>query len=469
VTITDLTVGTPGTGNNAAVSPGAPSGLQAGDFAMIFAAIRNSGTGIPATPSGWTRLTQGNVSAAFFGKFWESGDTWPASVTFTGGVANADTYARGLKCRGVALDVMSENSATFQLNSSAQNIAYPAYDVPGGGHLLVMGVWKQDDASSLSTPASWTAQGLTSQTTGDDQLAALFTYLQTTETDITAGSITVTGGAAAISSGQIFAIRPAPTLAVTEFDLFPPTVAVAVSGLTPGDDVELYRFTASQGRTLLRNGTASSVTDTGFLTVDGELPFDEPVSYIAVVNQVAEYVSSPVTYDLPGGKAVLSDAITGLASQFVILSWPEKEYDRQATVFKVGGRNVVIVGDLGMFEGQIEIFFEAYSSTENFRELLATATEGVLQLRRPLSTYDGIDCYLSVVNARERRYSQDGTDGRRVWSLQVAEVEAWSSGQVAQAYTWQDVIDFYASASGTWADLVSDHATWLAVQQADFQ
>lgn len=468
MTISDITVGTAGIGNGGLVSPGAPSGLQEGDFALIYAAIRNSGVGTPNTPTGWTRLTGAGINAAMFGKFWQSGDTWPSTVTFTGAVAGADTYARGLKARGVAKDTISENTALQQANSSAQNIAYPAYDVPGPNHLLVMGVWKQDDATSLSTPSGWTAQGLTSQTTGDDQLAALYTYLQTTETDITAGSITVTGGAAAISHAQIFAIRPAPTLVVTEFDLFPPTTAVTINGLTPGDDVVLYRVTAA-GRTALRGGELTGATDPAFLVVDGELPFDELVAYLAVVNGSAEYQSGFVTYDLPGGKAVLSDAVTGQASECVIVSWPEKAYNRQASVFKVGGRNVVVVGEIGMFEGTIEVFFEAYSSTENFFELLSSATEGVLQLRRPSAAYDGIDCYLSVIGARERRYSQDGTDGRRVWVLDVAETEAWSAAQVAQAYTWQDVIDFYASGSGTWATLVSDHATWLDVLRADFQ
>lgn len=467
MTISDITIGTAATAVNASVTPGTPSGLQEGDLMIIFAAIRNVGAGTPNTPSGWLRLYSPSVNLNLFGRFYQAGDTMPA-VTFTGGVANADTYARCLKMRGVAKDALTELSASYQANASAANIAYPALDMPDDNHAAIMAVWKQDDATSLTTPAGWTAQGLTNMTTGDDMLAAIFTQIQTTETDISAGSVTVTGGASAVSGALMWAVRPAPTLTVTEFDLFPPTTAVTVNGLLAGDNVVLYRVTAD-GRTALRGGELTGATDPAFLVVDGELPFDEPVAYLAVVNGSAEYQSAFVTYDLPGGKAVLSDAVTGQASECVIVSWPEKAYNRQASVFKVGGRNVVVVGEVGMFEGTIEVFFEAYSSTENFFDLLSSATEGVLQLRRPSAAYDGIDCYLSVIGARERRYSQDGTDGRRVWALDVAETEAWSAAQVAQAYTWQDVIDFYASGSGTWATLASDHATWLAVLQADFQ
>lgn len=463
MTITDLTVGTATTGSNASVTPGTPSGLLDGDFMAIVAAIRNSGTGVPNTPTGWTLISD-NANMKIFGRYFETGDVMPL-ITFTGGVANADTYARALKARGVAKDMLTEAPGAVTTNTSAQNINFPAYDVPGDNHLLLMALWKQDDATSIATPAGWTSQGLTNMTTGDDMLVQLYTLLQTTEADISATAAVVTGGGAAIGRGSILAIRPAPAIAVTAFDLFPPRNAVSVTGLTPGDDVAVYRVVAGQ-RTLLRGGTATTVTDTSLVVIDGELPFGEAVSYVAVVNSSGEYATADATYDLPGGMPILSDAITGESSQFVILSWPEKEYERQASTFKVGGRNVVVSGDIGMFDGRIEIFFEAWSSSEQLLALLNSATEGVLQLRRPVAGYDGVDCYLAVLAASEQRFSQDGTDPRRSWVLEVSETESWSDGFEARAFTWADVVTFYTGL--TWADLVSDHATWLAVMLADF-
>ncbi len=462
MTITDLTVGTAATGNNASVTPGTPSGLADGDLMLIVAAIRNSGAGTVNTPSGWTRLTpSGNV--AILGRYYVSGDTMPL-VTFTGGVANADTYARALKCRGAGKDVLAATAPVTQANASAANIAYPAVNVLGPGHLVLAALWKQDDATSLTTPSGFTAQGLTNMTTGDDMLVALFTYLQVAEADISAGSSTVTGGVAAISSAAMLSIKPAPSITVQELDLWPPRTQITVSGLTIGDDIELFRVVGGV-RTAVRAGSSAAVTDTSFIRVDGEIPFDVPVSYVAAVNAAGEYTTAAVTYDLPGGKAVLSDAISGLSAEVVIESWPEKVYDLQASVIKAGGRNIVVSSDVGMFEATLQLFFEEWSSSENFLTLVRAATEGTLQLRRPLSTYDGVDCYIGIVGMRERRFSQDGTDGRRLWQVTVAETDGWSSALEAQGFTYNDLATAYTGL--TYDDVDDDYATYLAVAQAD--
>lgn len=462
MTLSNLTVGTATTGNNASVTPGTPSGLVAGDLAIIVAAIRNFPAGSPNVPAGWTRVASvGNF--AIFGKFWETGDTIPA-ITFAGGVANADTYARALKVRGAALDSLTETSDGSSTNASAQNIAYPAFDTPGDNMLLLMALWKQDDATSIATPASWTSQGLTNMTAGDDMLVQLYTWLQTTDTNISSSSAVVTGGTSQISSAIIWAVRPAPTVSVTLFDIFPPRALVTVTGLIPGDDVEIYRERGGE-RALLRGGTLAGATDPSFVVVDGELPFGVSFNYVVIVNSVAEYSTSTINVPLPGGKPIFSDAISGASSSFVIVTWPEKTYQADNTVFKVGGRNVVVSGPMGMFTGQIEVFFEAWSSSEQLLALLNSATEGVLQLRRPTSAYEGVDCYLSITQAREQRFSQDGTDERRTWVLDVAEVDSWSSGQVSSSFTLQDLADYYSGL--TLADLAGDFASLLALAQAD--
>lgn len=463
MTITDLTVGTATTGNNASVTPGTPSGLAAGDFMVIVAAIRNSGTGTPNTPTGWTLISD-NANVRMFGRYFETGDVMPL-VTFTGGAANADTYARALKARGVAKDMLTEAPGSAISNGSAQNITYPSYDVLGDNHLLLMALWKQDDATSIATPSGWTSQGLTNQTTGDDMLVQLYTQLQTTVSDIGASSAVVTGGVAAIGRGSILALRPAPTIAVTEFALFPPRNAVAIEGLTPGDDVEVYRVVEGE-RELMRDGTHAAITDPSLVVIDGELPFGKSITYLALVNSAAEYETAAASYTLPGGKPILSDAITGESSQFAITSWPTKQYERQASVFKVGGRNVVVSGPVGQHESRMEIFFEAWSSSEAFLSLLENATEGILQLRAPLPAYQGVDCWLVVLSASEGRFSQDGTDERRTWVLEVAETDPWSSGFVARSFTYGDIATFYTGL--TYADLAGDHARYLDILLADF-
>lgn len=461
MTIGSKTVGTATTGNNASVTPGTPSGLADRDLMVIIAAIRNTGATVN-TPAGWARVTaSGNVVA--LARFFAPGDTMPL-VTFTGGGAGDDTFAQAYKWRSVSADQAAQMVFTQQSNTTAQNIAWPALNVPGANHALIMALWKQDDCTSIATPAGWTSDGLTNQTTGNDQLVQLYSQIQTTETDISASSAVVTGGATAVSQALMLALKPAASIAVLEQDVYPPRVLVTLSGLTPGDDVAVYRV-AGATRTAVRAGAMVDVTDPAFLVVDAELPFGEPVYYVGVVNELAEYASTPVTYTLPGGKVAVTDAITGLAAEAVIMSWPEKDYQRPASTFKVGGRNVVITGDLGMFEGSIELFFDAYSSGQNLLTTLESATEGIVQIRRPDAAYDGVDCYVAVTAGRERRFSQDGSDPRRTWVLDVAEVEPWSDGLAAQGFTYADLEAAYTGL--TYADLAGDYATYLDLAQAD--
>lgn len=463
MTITFVAVGTTATGNNTSVVPGAPAGVTAGDLALILVSIRNSGAGVPVAPAGWAKVVDaGNV--AVLGRYWQTGDTAP-TVTFTGGVANADTQAVMVAWRGVAPDQLTALVSATLLNGSAQNVAYPALDVPGSGHAVMVLGWKQDDSTAASVPAGYTSALYSSVTTGDDATLTARYIIETAEVDVGASSLTITGGVAAISRGVVLALHPAAAISATLLDLYPPRILVSVTGLSTNDDVSIYRVVGGQ-RALVRAGTGQAVVDPSFLRVDGELPFGIPVSYVAVVNDSAEYTTGAVSYTLPGGNVAISDAITGEAAEAVILAWEEKAYDTRATVFAVGGRNVVVSGGLGMFTATIELYFEAYSGGQQLFSLIGSATEGIMQIRVPDQKYNGVDCYVAVLAARERRYSQDGSDDRRTWVLDVAQVEPWSAEQEASGFTWQNLADFYGT--GTWSNVASDFATWLALGQGDF-
>ena len=245
--------------------------------------------------------------------------------------------------------------------------------------------------------------------------------------------------------------------------VYPPRVLVSVTGLSVGNSVELFRVTGGE-RFALRAGTDVSVGDTSFLRVDAELPFGVPVAYLAIVGGV-EYATGAVTYTLPGGKVALSDAVGGAAAEVVILSWPDRIHDGVATLFRVGGRNVVVSGDLGQYTSTAEVYVDTTSSSANLEALLRDATEGVVQVRQP-GGYDGVDAYLAVTAAAERRFSQDGSDQRRVWALIVAEVEGWAPVLEALGFTLQDIADAYTGQ--TLQDIADDHASLLAIAQADF-
>jgi hypothetical protein len=256
----------------------------------------------------------------------------------------------------------------------------------------------------------------------------------------------------------------AVVITANEQPTYPPRVLVSVTGLTVTDEIQVSRTVAGTD-TALRGGYDASVADTSFLVVDGELPFGTPVTYKALVNGVDVYTVGPTSYILPGGKVALSDAVGGLSAEVIILNWPGREHERQSSVFRVGGRNVVISGELGKPVSTLELFLEAFSSSVNLLALLEGASEGVVQIRQP-GGYEGVDAYLAVLSATENRFSQDGSDERRTWTLTVVETEGWAPTLGAVGYTLLDLDSAYTGL--TLADLSADFTTLLDIAQAEF-
>lgn len=208
-TITFGSTGTVAHANNANVTPGIPASVATGNLLLCFAAIRNSGTGVPNTPAGYTRLAVFGSSdnCQLFAKIATSGAEAAPTVSFTGGVAGADTSAQMIRLAGKwhsASNILLDSNT--QLNASAQNINYPGLMVPMADDciILVLG-WKQDDWTSVTGPG--TEIGEPDTTTGDDQGIAWYYTIQTTATAFGTGALAVTGGAAAISRSATLALR----------------------------------------------------------------------------------------------------------------------------------------------------------------------------------------------------------------------------------------------------------------------
>ncbi len=462
MTMTYVGVGTTATGNNASVAPGLPAGLQVIDMMILVASIRNSGTGTVNTPSGWYPIvTSGNVSV--FGRMYQNGDTAP-TVTFTGGVANADTMAQIVAFRGNEWSIGMIYSAA-QLNGSAQDVAYPALNMTGPGQTALVIGWKQDDATAYSTPSGFTAVAIASTTTGDDASHAIRYAIQTTETDYAAGTLTVTGGAAAISRGIVLGIRARGTLTADQQDSWPPRVLVTLSGVAAGDTVAVYRVVDGQ-RTAVRAGSGT-LTDSAFVVVDAEIPFGVPISYEADLNNETTYYTAQTTYTLTGGLNAITDAISGLAAEVYIQDWPSKRRERRATVFSTReGKNVVVSGALGQPQSTVTLYTETASSADNLVTVLEDATEGVVQIRQGTGIA-GIDSYVAVLNVEEQRFDRySGSDDRRLWVIDVAETESWAPELAARGYTYGDMTASYAGL--TYANLAADYPTYLALRQGEF-
>lgn len=258
------------------------------------------------------------------------------------------------------------------------------------------------------------------------------------------------------------------SIAADEQDVYPPRVLITVSALTDGDAVTVYRQVAGV-RTALRAGSTDAVTGTSFLVLDAELPFGTPVTYLAVVNETDEVTTAPATYDLPDGpdrsRPVFTDAITGQVATAVITSWPEKLYERDNNLFRTAdGNTVAVVAPAGQYTGTVELFTDTIADLDNLNTLLKTCTTGVIQVRQG-GSYPGVDGYLAVLGHTIARWSQDGTDPRRLIRLTVAESAPWPALLEARGYTYADLADVYTGL--TYADLAGDYSTYLELAQAE--
>jgi hypothetical protein len=185
-----VNVGTLSSAVNASVSPGMPAGVADGDLLLMMAVIRNT-AGSPATPAGWTVLVDlGNFRV--LKRTYTTGVTAP-TVTFSGGVAGADTAAQIIAIRN------ADDSVAFatSTNASTQNAAYAAIAAtPLKPNLLIVAGWKQSSASSTSI-AGWSLVANAVPTAGDDM--TVWWWRTTTSDNVPAGVVTLGGGAAAIS------------------------------------------------------------------------------------------------------------------------------------------------------------------------------------------------------------------------------------------------------------------------------
>lgn len=446
-------------GNNASLSPTIHASAVAGDLIVVLASIRSTAASVVA-PAGYAVLFS-DTNVAGFSKVHTGTESAPL-VTFTGGAAGDDTLAQVAVFRGVKAYVRVGPSTIS--NASAANITLPATVLPDrDGCLMLYAGWKQDDWTTAGTIGTAVEIGEVISTAGNDAAMVWDYQIQTTATTSIVGSWTITGGVAAISKAYALALDQAAAISVIEQDVYPPRTLVSVTNLVLGDGVAVYRSVGGV-RTLLRDGSSDSVTDTSFLVVDAELPYGVPVTYVAVVDG-AEYSTAATSYTLTGGKVAVTDAIAARSAEVVILAWPEKTQARRASVYAVGGRSVAVVGDLGQPTSNIELYVETTSSLENLLEVLTLATSGIVQIRQP-GGYDGVDSYLVVLSVSTRRFSQDGSDERRTVVLQAAEVEGWAPALAALGYTYQDLADVYAGL--TYASVAADYATYLLLAQGDF-
>ena len=194
-----------------------------------------------------------------------------------------------------------------------------------------------------------------------------------------------------------------------------------------------------------------------------------PVSWQVLLSSTGAVLdhAGPITVVLEGGKVAITDAITGQASEVVIVSWASRDRDAAASTWVVDGNNIVVSSGLGQYTADdVELFVETTSASDALEQLLTTCTSGIVQVRQA-GGYDGVDSYWAVLSASDRRFSQDGSDQRRIWSLKVAEVNRWAPSLEARGYTLQNIADLYDGLTLT--DLAGDYSSLLVLAKADLR
>lgn len=195
--VSTVSAGAASTGNNTSLTPALPAGWAEGDGLLLAASIRNTSATI-TTPTGWTRvLSLGNV--VLFGKRATATETAP-TVAFAGGAAGDDTIAQINAWKNLDITAVTTNTIS---NVSAQNIGLPAMTVPLQKMLNVWLAWKQSGWTSVTDPAAFAVVGSTSSAagTGAGQWWT-YTVQGATDIDFTTRTLTVAGGASAVSKGM---------------------------------------------------------------------------------------------------------------------------------------------------------------------------------------------------------------------------------------------------------------------------
>jgi len=251
-------------------------------------------------------------------------------------------------------------------------------------------------------------------------------------------------------------------------DSYPDRIKVTVTGLTSGQLVSVTRTPAGDTtRVAVRGLDDATVTTAAVVRNDAELPFGVALTYILTVDEVDALSVSQIALSL--AKVALSDAITGHGAEVVILAWPEKRTERSVSVFPIGGRNIVVSGDVGGFSSAIDVFVETDDSKNNVLDLIKNATSGVIQIRSDRTlTSDGVDCYVVPTAWGETRFSQDGSDERRVISMDVVESTSWGATLDAYTFSLADIAAAYPG--GDLSDIAADYpgGTLLSIAIADF-
>jgi len=297
--------------NGASLSPGIPSGMQAGDLMILVAAI-SSNTAL-SDPAGWTAIPAltGNNTAAqrhqVYYRYWQSGDTAPS-------LSNGGTIVRAARIFGFRFVAAAADGGPFDVtstlsdNAASATIASSSITTATAEAAVAFFGCYEDDPTSVSTPAGYVRGAWQGSSLGTDMALGLIGTKVKDSPGAENPSATVSGGtfANSVNSGMLVGLMPISTgPAAFSLDASPGSFALTgtaskpvadrLMGATPGS----YALTGDAGGLALERTVLAS-----------------PGSY-AVTGDAAALPAARVIPAAPGSFALVGDAAGVLADRVV--------------------------------------------------------------------------------------------------------------------------------------------------------
>lgn len=451
-------------------SPTYPATPAAGQLLVMQVASGHPDDPVPSTPSGWTRagtLAGGGTTfgagtgrrrLTWFVREATGADPVPI-VTLPAGATGSVIIAR--------IHVLDRSTGTGWLWSTAlgedtsRGTGFSAASTDAltfrPGDFLLLGIGDTSSAGASSneqvTAAGATFSAVTARTDNASP-SGYGAHLVTSTCTVTVGAVSASPTLTASLSepvtgvGGILRLRedvPKGVITVTGQSVFPPRNLIVVSELLAGDvaSATLYRNVGSD-QSELRGSVGVDVTGQAALVrVDGEQPFGVPVTYTArLVDSLGDeslITSDPITSVVESD--VISDAVRGVGALVTLQTYPEKQRNRDAQAFNVGGRMVVVSRRRSGPSGQITLRTLTEEAGDALNATLDDATEGIVLIRRATATPRLDGHYAVPADVEQPRWF----DPIEFWQLDVVKVEAWPDVLEAAGFTLADLADNFST------------------------
>ncbi|MFR9796638.1 hypothetical protein ACL02U_12140 [Streptomyces sp. MS06] len=446
------------------ITPAYPSSPTADQLLVLTVLSGHTDDPTPATPSGWMLVSStvggggtfgagaGPRRLTWFVRVATGGDSTPTTSITSGSTGSliagrihvldrsAGTGWRWAVSTGedTSSDTSLSAAAADALTWAAGDFALLAYAV----HTSTASMTSEAIAATGITYGTVTEQADDSLSTGYAGRLAVASTTVSSGADTQAPTVSATLAAASTGVAGVLRIREASAdVEGAQQTVFPPRTLVTATGLA-ADDIVTVTYYRQVGSTLTAVRAATDVDVTGqdaLLRIDAEQPFGVPYEYLAVLTDVngltwniySSTFTDTVTTD------VISDAVRGVGAHATIKDWPSKKRTRDASVFNINGRLVVVGKARSAPQATVMVSTETTADGDALQDVLDNATEGTILVRASTSLA-GVDGHLALISDDERRAWYIPY---REWDLEIAETEAWSDVLEASGFTLQDIAD----------------------------